>query len=185
MPPAPVPNSGQVAWARRVLGEDHQAPAADRVAATRVLQAAGIDPAPHDGREPDSAPAGAREIGEGMREREAIEDEARGQAREEAVQHRAGELSGKDAPKADDDRGAHLGPGHGKEPGHPEASDFDRRYVTPGHASPSPMAEGPRSSPLPTGPHGITPVQLAADAIGSQIPAQAMRNFSLGSPSER
>lgn len=130
-------------------------------------------------------PAGVREIGEAMRERESIEDEARGQARAEAVQHRAGELSGGDAQKAYDDRGAHLGPGHGKEPGHPEAADFDRRYVAPGHASPSPMAQGPRSSPLPTGPHGITPVQLPADIRAAQIPPQAMQTYSLGSPSDR
>jgi hypothetical protein len=83
------------------------------------------------------------------------------------------------------ERGITRGPATGWEPGHPGPGDFGRDYVTAGHAAASPQAMPPRSSPLPNGPHGITPVQLAADVSASRIPAHVVASFTMGSPSDR
>jgi hypothetical protein len=71
-----------------MLGNGWQASVNDRTDALRILEAAGIDPGPyHAGREPDSAPPGARDVAAAVLIREQVVAGAR-KAREPHVTKR-------------------------------------------------------------------------------------------------
>jgi hypothetical protein len=161
----PQPTDEHLGWAKRVLSNGDQGDPVDRVDAERILEHAGLDPdVYHPQREPDTAPAGARAIAEQLRQREEASLEGR---------------------KAYQDRGVTAGPADGLQPGRLDPASVDRPYLSGGHAARAPQSQPPRSSPLPTGPHGITPVQMAADPRATQIPAPVIATYTLASPSER
>jgi len=146
LPPVPQPEPSHVSWAKRTMADGYQASVRDRVDATRILDAAGLSADDfHGGREPDSAPPGARDVAAAHLERERAETE-------------------RTAPKATSAHGSE-GPGEGVPPGHPEPGQFGRGYVEPGHASPSPQSEGPRVNPLPGMPHYVLPDMPYASRI--------------------
>jgi hypothetical protein len=163
LPSVPRPADEHVAWAKRILADGFQAPVADRTDALRILDSAGIDPSPyHSGREPDTAPPGARGVAAAHLEREQAE-------------------AGIAMPKSYADRGATVGPSDGLMPGHPEPGQFDRGYVETGHAAASPQYQGPLVNPLPNMAHYVLPDMPYA----SRIPPAVIARYTGGSPSDR
>jgi hypothetical protein len=155
LPGVPRPAPEHISWAKRVLSEGWQAPVADRTDALRILDAAGVDPAPYRaGREPDTAPPGARAVAEAHRARERAEADAAEQ------DYRAGRRTG----KAFADRGAAEGPGEPLMPASIDPEDFRRGYISEGHGAPAPMAGPARSFP-------VTTSRPAAQDFGDDAPA--------------
>jgi hypothetical protein len=176
LPPVPRPTEAHIRWADGVLADDWQAAPNDRLAAQRVRVAADLSQ-DHADSDPDTAPPGARDIAAAVEARERAEDEA-ARARENRRRGRVGEPADVSAEQAATsahaaaragesrknfaDRGATPGPDEPLEPGKPEPQDYRRPYVEAGHAARSPMAEPPRTSPLPPMGRGIlTPIELS------------------------
>jgi len=163
LPSAPKPEPEHVAWAKRIMRDGYQAPVRDQLDASRILEAAGLNPDEyHADKPPDDAPPGARGVAAASLARERAETE--GTAR-----------------KNYRDRGITPGPADGTEPGHPEPADFGRPYLEAQHAAPSPQSEGPRSNPMPAMTHRVLPDQPYAAAI----PPAVVSHYTMGSPSER
>jgi hypothetical protein len=154
LPPVPKPAAEHTDWAKRVLAQGWATPVQDRLDALRILDAAGVDARLYDARrDDDGAPPGARDVAAAQLAREQAAD-----ARERESACKAGEPGiGKDYA----DRGIAEGPGTPRMPGRPEPDDYRRGYLGAGHGAPSPVAQAPRTSPLPPQERGIlTPVEL-------------------------
>ena len=163
LPSVPKPSAEHIAWAKRTMRDGYQASPADRAGAMRILDVAGLSSGDfHGGKEPDTAPPGVRDIaGAKLELDQAVAD--------------------RHARKAANVRGFEDGPSEGVMPGHPEPADYERPYVAPGHAAPSPQAEAPRANPMPLMQHVVLPGQPRAAAI----PPHVIEHFTMGSPSER
>jgi hypothetical protein len=108
----------------------------------------------------------------------AVDDQAEG--------HRAA-MAEEAARKAFADRGISEGSGRPTLPGHVEAEDFRRGYLEAGRCAESPMAEPPRTNPVPA-PYGRgvpVPIALPGAAVAASVPAHITQALSMGSPSDR
>jgi hypothetical protein len=177
-PAAPQPD--HIAWARDVMAQGYQASTPDRADAQRILEEAGIDSRESDAAHEDTAPPGAREVAAAVLAREQAEE---GQ---------------EPAQKAFADRGIHLGPGEGAEPGKPRPEQHQRGYLAEGHGAESPQSTEPRENPMPAHQPGIvSPVALPHADVQVQhadlptgvragyVPQHIASTYALGSPSER
>jgi hypothetical protein len=84
------------------------------------------------------------------------------------------------------DRGASEGPGGFREPGRVDAEEFDRDYISEGHASESPVSGAPRQMPIIHAPQGhVQPIELPGALVAGYVPARVSQALSMGSPSDR
>lgn len=120
----------------------------------------------------ERSPADTAAVAEGEGFRAAMDEQAAGDAAE-AAKIAAGIVN--------------EGPGHGVMPSQPSPADsFSRPYLTDGRAAPSPMHDGPRTSPMPDLiPGMVTPVTLPAAPSARNVPQHVAGQYAGGSPSEK